>query len=222
MAATDRHNATPIMIKMADVQSEPVRWLWPNRIPLGKVTMLAGGPIGKSCLALDIAARVSSGASWPDDPAGVNDSGSVVLVSTDDLHEIRLRLEVAGADVDRISCVKRDGHFDTTTLAVALDQFIVERMSDCRLIVVDPVTDSLEPLADLARRRRVAVLAITPSPEFPSAARVAWSLVEDSEDRSRRLLQCVKNNLAAEPPELAFRLTSPEAGGVALVEWEGA
>lgn len=46
---------------------ESVRWLWPKRIPLGYLTLLAGEPqAGKSYLTLDIAARTSRGGPWPD------------------------------------------------------------------------------------------------------------------------------------------------------------
>jgi hypothetical protein len=41
----------------------PVEWLWPLRVPLGKLTLLVGDPgCGKSLLALDMAARVTRGA----------------------------------------------------------------------------------------------------------------------------------------------------------------
>jgi len=52
-----------------DVQPEQRRWLWPARIPLGKLTLLIGDPgVGKSLLATDLAARVSAGLPWPDTP----------------------------------------------------------------------------------------------------------------------------------------------------------
>ena len=47
---------------LTDVEAEPVKWLWPTRMALGKLTMLAGDPgLGKSFVSLDMAARVSSG-----------------------------------------------------------------------------------------------------------------------------------------------------------------
>ncbi len=50
-----------------EVEAEAVEWLWPGRIPLGRVTVLAGeGGVGKSLVALDIAARVSRGGPWPE------------------------------------------------------------------------------------------------------------------------------------------------------------
>ena len=52
----------------ADHPAEPVEWLWPHRIALGKVTLIAGDPgLGKSVLALDVAARVSRGQPFPDE-----------------------------------------------------------------------------------------------------------------------------------------------------------
>ena len=50
----------PAMVCLANIQSEEIRWLWPGRIALGKLTMIQGDPeVGKSFLTLDIAARVS-------------------------------------------------------------------------------------------------------------------------------------------------------------------
>ena len=40
----------------------PLRWLWHDKIPLGKLTLIEGPPaVGKLFVALDIAARVSNG-----------------------------------------------------------------------------------------------------------------------------------------------------------------
>jgi len=40
----------------------PLRWLWQDKIPLGKLTLIEGPPaVGKLFVALDIAARVSTG-----------------------------------------------------------------------------------------------------------------------------------------------------------------
>ena len=47
----------------------PQDWLWPNRIPMAALTLIAGFPgSGKTAIALDIAARVSVGAPAPDNP----------------------------------------------------------------------------------------------------------------------------------------------------------
>lgn len=93
----------PIAVALADVIAEPVRWLWPDRIPLGKVTVLDGDPgLGKSTVALDIAARVSTGAAMPDGSDGLD--GAVVIMSAEDgpADTIRPRFEAAGGDVTRV------------------------------------------------------------------------------------------------------------------------
>src|SRR4051812_10630163 len=62
-----------------------------DRIPLGRITLLVSDPgLGKSLLALDIAARVSRGAPWPDE---AKDEGGVGKgESSDDLPPSSFRL----------------------------------------------------------------------------------------------------------------------------------
>ena len=44
-----------------------VPWLWPNRLPLAQISLLASRPgEGKGLLTADIAARISTGSPWPD------------------------------------------------------------------------------------------------------------------------------------------------------------
>ncbi|HEY4233045.1 MAG TPA: AAA family ATPase [Lacipirellulaceae bacterium] len=55
-------------VRLTSLAKRPVDWLWPRRIPIGKVTLLVGDPgLGKSLVALDIAARVSTAKPWPDE-----------------------------------------------------------------------------------------------------------------------------------------------------------
>ena len=53
----------PELQAMSSQSERPLRWLWQDKIPLGKLTLIEGPPaVGKLFVALDIAARVSSGA----------------------------------------------------------------------------------------------------------------------------------------------------------------
>lgn len=184
------HNshASPVLLRLADVTPEPVRWLWPGNISCGKLTLIAGDPgLGKSILTMDLAARVSTGWKWPDgEPVGA--AGGVVLLSAEDdpADTIRPRLDAAGADVERITLlqsVKRtdpesgktyERTFSLTDLP-ALDAAI-RQTPGCRLVVCDPITaylggtDShknaeirglLAPLSELAQRTGVALVAVT-------------------------------------------------------------
>ena len=75
----------PVLTCLANVQPQPVEWLWPGRIALGKLTLLAGDPgLGKSFLTLDMATRVSRATAWPDGAAVYAPLGSVILLGAED------------------------------------------------------------------------------------------------------------------------------------------
>lgn len=92
------------LVPAADVVPQPVRWLWPGLIPLGKVTVLAGAPgLGKSLLTTKVAALTSVGAA----PGLLHTVGDVLLVNAEDdpADTIKPRLLAAGADCDRVHLV---------------------------------------------------------------------------------------------------------------------
>lgn len=54
------------MIKMSEVQSQEIEWLWYPFIPYGKLTIVQGDPgDGKTTLILNIAAKLSKGEGIP-------------------------------------------------------------------------------------------------------------------------------------------------------------
>jgi RecA-family ATPase len=161
-----------------------------------------------------MAARVSTGAPWPDTPLELQPVGGVVLLSAEDdpADTIRPRLDAHGADVTRIVLLQSIDRPDGTNRAVdlAVDgpalEAAIDTVPNCRLVVVDPISaylggvDShsnsdvrgmLAQLAELAARRRVAVVAVTHlrkgdgpamyramgSLAFVAAARAAWAIV---------------------------------------------
>ena len=172
---------------IADIPAKQLSWLWPGRIPLGKLTILSGDPgVGKSLVTLAIAATVSRGAAWPCHE-GVAQAADAVLVSAEDdpADTIRPRLDAAGADVGRVHVLDgveyTDENGDTQrrpwnfTDIEALDRRLLA-LPDCRLVIVDPLSayvagiDShknadvralLAPLAEIAARRRVAVTCVS-------------------------------------------------------------
>ncbi len=258
--------AMPVVTCLADVQPRPVEWLWPSRVPLGKLTLLAGDPgLGKSSITLDMAARVSRGMPWPDCPAEANEIGGVVLLGAEDdvADTVRPRLDAAGADVTRIVALQavrrtdaetgeeREYPFDLRRDLPALEQ-AVANMGDCRLVIIDPISaylggaDShrnaeirglLAPLADLAARHGVAVVAVTHlrkgdgpalyramgSLAFIAAARAGYVVAKDTDDATgrRRLMLPLKSNLSSDQSGLAYRLDdSMSFNGQPVVAWE--
>lgn len=243
---------------VAEIPAETLAWLWPGRIPLGKLTILSGDPgLGKSLVTLAVAAAVSIGARWPC-CEGTAPVGDVVAVSAEDDagDTIRPRLEAAGANLSRIHVLDAveftDENGDTHrrpwnfTDIAALDARLAE-LPECRLVIVDPLsaylagTDShknadvralLMPLAEMAARRRVAVLCVshlnkssgpamyrtTGSLAFVAAARAVFAVAKDQNDASRRLVVPIKCNLSKDGTGLAYRIG--ERDGAPVIEWE--
>ncbi len=93
-----------VVVPVSEVESETVLWLWGGRLPRKKLVVLDGDPgLGKSTLALDIAARLSRGAATPDGSPGAGPECVIVASAEDGPGDtIRPRLEAAGADLSRI------------------------------------------------------------------------------------------------------------------------
>jgi putative DNA primase/helicase len=70
--------------RASDVQPEKLIWVWPGRIPEGKLVLLGGPPgLGKSQLTAFMAAAISNGGSWPCNE-GSTTVGSVIFMSAED------------------------------------------------------------------------------------------------------------------------------------------
>ena len=171
-----------------------------------------------------------------------------MLSAEDDLADtIRPRLDNAGADVAHVVALqgiefKIDDEAPAKRRCFNLEHDLpalekaITTLPDTRLVVIDPIssylggTDShknaeirglLAPLAELAARHRVAVLAVTHlnknagskamhrvtgSLAFIAAARAGWLVAPDKNDARRRLFLPVKNNLAPDMGGLAFSI----------------
>jgi len=176
------------LTRLGDVAPEAVGWLWPKRVPMGKMTLLFGDPgRGKSLLALDMAARVTRGAPWPDAPDGPNPPGRVVLLSAEDdpADTIRPRFEAAGGDPDGVlvlRAVQRPGSGLEGDLPfclardVAALESVLRQWGGVRQKGLDPVSaylggvashsnaamrELLAPVREMAERTGVAVVAIS-------------------------------------------------------------
>ena len=168
-----------------DIQESRLEWLWPGRIPLGKLSVIAGDPgLGKSLVTIAIAAAVTSEAKWPDCHEYAP-HGSVILLSGEDDNSdtVKPRLRAAGADMDNVhslsSVIIND---DGSRRGLALDRDAdllreaIRSIPDCRLVVIDPLAsfigsvDShknadvrglLSVLAETAQESRVAILYVS-------------------------------------------------------------
>lgn len=160
----------PILTCLADVEPVDIRWLWPGRVPLGRITLLVGRPgEGKSFLTTYMASRISTGSPWPD---GTDcPRGSVILVSAEDDpgDTIRPRLDAHYADVRQVhllAMVRKiqaggERHDVMFTLAdIDALETALKAHPDCKLVVVDPIGSFLGGGTDAHRDNEVrSVLA---------------------------------------------------------------
>jgi hypothetical protein len=177
------------LVAATEVKMNAVQWLWPNRIAVGKLTLLAGLPDqGKSQVSCDIAGRVTTtngdNKSWPC-KGGVAPTGNVIIFSAEDdpSDTLKPRLLAAGADLSRVKFVKmvktESGDRRMFDLAADLDQLriAIDTVGDVALVIFDPlnayfghgrvdtfrnsdVRAVLSPLSDLAAERKVAILGL--------------------------------------------------------------
>lgn len=170
----------PVLVGLEKVTPEEIAWLWPSHFARGKVNFLVGDPgVGKSCLSLDVAARISTGRGWPD--GGAAEVGNTVLLTAEDglADTVVPRLLGMGADSSRITAltsIKFASVERPFSLAVDLPplEAAITRLNAV-MVIIDPLsaylgpTDSfkddsvrklLAPLATLAEKTGVAILGI--------------------------------------------------------------
>ena len=145
---------------LTSYESRPITWLWEDRVPLGKVTLIAGDPgLGKSFVSLDIAARLSTARAMPgsrDERDGIDGmEGSALLFSAEDDpgDTLRPRLEAMGANLNRIHIapsvmftndavkpMEREARpFQLDKHVGVLEKQLAEHDS-IRLVVIDPIS----------------------------------------------------------------------------------
>jgi len=219
-------------ISAHSIRRAEVSWLFPGRIPLGMVTILAGvGGLGKS--------------TWTCLLAGEND-GFTLIATAEDSPEttVRPRLEAVRADLKRVQFLSvrtEEGYEDGIVIPDDLEELeeLVARKK-ANLVIVDPlvahlpghidsykdqsVRRALAPLYRLAKSQDCAVVALvhlnkaqglaplarlSGSGAFGNAARSVLLLDRDPDDEeqgTRRVLAHIKCNVGPEMPSLLYEI----------------
>lgn len=151
-------NNRAVLTKASSYEMKGARWLYRGRIPAGMLSLIAGREgLGKSTIALDIAARITRG-TLPGRYEGRPQA--VVVVATEDSwqHTIVPRLRAVGADLDLVYnvAVREDGR--TRNLVASLDMPVLERaVSAIRpaLMIIDPLMSMLNGKIDTHKQAEV-------------------------------------------------------------------
>jgi hypothetical protein len=140
--------------RASEIVMVPPEWLWEGRLSLNQLTHFAGeSSEGKSPVTLDLVARVTTGADWPDGTKNtVGVRSAIIMASEDDWADTIIpRLKLAGADLSKVfrfvSTISKDD--STVDVSTKLDTDLEElkkriiELGDVGLVVIDPITNYL-------------------------------------------------------------------------------
>ena len=228
------------IIRMSEVDTQTVEWLWEPYIPFGKVTIVQGNPgEGKTTFALRLAAACTNRKPFPHMAA--HEPFNVIYQTAEDGlgDTIKPRLMEAEADLDRVLVI------DESKQGLSLSDERIERairQTGARLIILDPIqayvgektdmnkANEIRPmfrrLAEIAERTGCAVILIghlnkaaggqsayrgLGSIDFRAAARSVLLIGRVKREPNVRVIVHDKSSLAPEGKPLAFCL-DPETG----------
>lgn len=224
-------NRTAVLVFASDIPMERKHWLWKNRIAIGCISLVVGRMgIGKSTLTYELVANVTTGR-LRGEYEGIPKYVGVCATEDSWATTIRPRLTAAGADLTKVFHIKTKEHKGDVGDAMLLkfpDDFdLIESACDqvdMTLLVVDPlisrigdadtykssdVRKVLEPLKEIAERRKFSVIGIMHPKKgavgdpleqiagafgFGEVARSVHTVVMDPDTPDRRMFGTVKNN----------------------------
>jgi hypothetical protein len=180
---------TLVTRRLSEIPARPVGWLWEKRVPLGKLSIIAGHPgLGKSQVTASFAAIVSTGGQWPVDRGFCVPASVIFLTAEDDAEDtLRPRLEAAGANLARVHLIESvvvgyTGNGERQKRIFSLEKDVpalskkLTEIADVALVIIDPISaylgevDShvnaevrglLMPLRELAAEHQVAILGVS-------------------------------------------------------------
>ena len=225
------------MIRMSEVQSQEIEWLWYPFIPYGKLTIIQGDPgDGKTTIVLNLAAKLSKGEAL-DENMKVTEPVNVIYQTAEDglADTVKPRLELAGADCERIIVIDESDK-SLSMVDERLEEAIVR--TGARLLILDPIQaylggnmdmnranearDMTKKLAALAEKYQCAIVLVghmnkaagnkaayrgMGSIDFFAVARSVLLVGRVEGEENIRAVVQIKNNLAAFGHPKAFALS---------------
>ena len=225
------------MIKMSEIQSQEVAWLWFPFIPYGKLTIVQGDPgDGKTTLVLNIAAKLSKGEGL-DSKMKLTEPLNVIYQSAEDglADTVKPRLEAAGANCENISVID-ESIKSLSMIDERLEEAVIR--TKAKLLILDPIQaylgggmdmnranearDMTKKLATLAEKYQCAIVLVghmnkaagnkaayrgMGSIDFFAVARSVLLVGRVEGEANIRAVVQIKNNLAAFGHPKAFELS---------------
>ena len=224
------------LIKLSEIQSQEVSWLWFPFIPYGKLTIIQGDPgDGKTTFILNIAAKLSKGEGL-DGGMELTEPLNVIYQSAEDglADTVKPRLEQVGADCEKISVI--DERIKSLSMIdIRLEEAVIK--TGAKLLILDPIQaylgggimnranearDMTKKLAALAEKYQCAIVLVghmnkaagnkaayrgMGSIDFFAVARSVLLVGRVEGEENIRAVVQIKNNLAAFGHPKAFALS---------------
>lgn len=224
------------LIKMDEVQSEKVRWLWYPYIPYGKITLIQGDPgDGKTTFILAVAALLTNGKPMPECEDTAESVAVIYQTAEDGLSDtIKPRLEEVDADCSRVIVID-ESEQPLTLSDERIEQAIIK--TQAKLLILDPLqayiggsvdmhrANEIRPvfkaLAGVAERTGCAIVIIghmnkmngtkglyrgLGSIDIAAAVRSILLVGREKESENTRIMAHLKSSLAPEGCPIAFEL----------------
>jgi putative DNA primase/helicase len=208
------------LAKMASaIKPEKTDWVWDGRIAKGRITVIAGDPgIGKSQLAVMLAAKVSRGGKWPCGEGSAPTGDVVMLIGEDDLAtRIRPLLMAANANLNRIHLIgEHDGaDYKPINLFDAKDRYRVgdeiARAKNPQLLIIDPITAFADSRVNNGTAARQLVAELTRGAKHFGIAIVLICHLTKSGGRNALSMIAGSSAIGAAPRAVFLVLREPDS-----------
>lgn len=231
-----------LVLPLSSVPSTKTNWVWQYLIPLGKITQLAGqAGMGKSSVAISIAATVSTGGQWCD--GSECKKGKVLIFSGEDdfSQTVKPRLEAQNANLDNIFIYRKD-IFDLTSCLHELEEIIVDEKIS--LIIIDPISsfygpqvkpndnasvrESLTPVTRILEENQTAMIVVNHlnkkehasglekilgAGSLAALSRAVYMVNSTNDENRNAIFTPVKCNLAPPQTSIKFTIESYQTSG---------
>lgn len=242
-------NKKELFVDLSTIDAKEIEWLWEPFIPFSMITIMEGDPgVGKSFLAMQLAAQISIGGELPEGQK--LDRGRVLYLSAEDdtAYTIRPRIDAMGGDPSRIRVQGDFLSLDEKGLNALMrevrrkppDLLILDRLfayvpSGQDMYKPNVIRQLLSFLKDIAETGETAVLIIRHltkakhdkaiyrgggSMDVIGAARSAFLVCEHPNDSSTKLVVHIKHNIAKRGQTQSYEIYADD-GGMATLNWLG-